>query len=31
MATQKDGVLTIKIAKLEPKTPKPKKIEIGRA
>ncbi len=31
LATQKDGVLTIKIAKLAPKTPKPKKIEVGRA
>ncbi len=31
LATQKDGVLTIKIAKSAPTTPKPKKIKIGQA
>ena len=31
MATHKDGVLTIKVAKRTPETPKPKKIEISRS
>jgi len=31
LATHKDGVLTIKIAKSTPKSPKPKKIQVSRA